>query len=37
MEEGLVCRDLLTYLQDLPAEYLLQLYRRPAPCLAVFR
>jgi len=33
----LVCKDLLTYLQDLPVAILTSLYQHSAACLAVFR
>ncbi|KAL5468761.1 hypothetical protein EMCRGX_G029875 [Ephydatia muelleri] len=37
MEAKLTCRDLLTYLQELPAAVLSNLYQHSAACLAVYR
>ena len=35
--QQIVCKDLLTYLQDLPAVVIVGLYQHSAACLAVFR
>ena len=37
MDTRLVCKDLISYLQELPALFLVRLYKSSAACLAVLR